>query len=226
MDHVFSHMLWQPFKSLGRSLKFMDRAWVMVCMGIVVIAAMVATHVLTLSPTTILVIGTLSCLVSLLCYVRAFSTKYSAFDSWNQVMLGHMFSILFLSLFSSEGVVQLLLFIAGILVAFVGGHLCMYYLARRGETLSLDDFHGHIYEYGHLGNLFLLLSLAYMAFPITPSFLGEEILLSSIHMDQSFLIVLFGMGYLFQGISITRIFTKLFFGPHRKTYHEIAYKSA
>lgn len=226
MDRVFSHIIWQPFKALGRTLKFLDSFIVQLVVFVAVVLAIVVTHIVPLTEAALLVAATASSLLSLLCFVRAFSTKYSALDSWNQIFLGHLFGILFLSLFSGEGLTHLLVYMSGIVVAFVGGHACLAYLIRSGEDISLEEPHGHIYEYKRLGNVFLLLCLVYMAFPITPSFLGEEILLSGIHLEHTFLIALFGIGYVFLGVSITRLFTKIFFGPHKKTYHEIAYKSA
>ena len=64
-----------------------------------------------------------------------------------------------------------------------------------------------------------------MAFPISPSFLGQEILLSSIPGSHALQIALFCLTYLLIGVSIMRLYIKVFFGPYKTSYHEIAYKS-
>jgi formate hydrogenlyase subunit 3/multisubunit Na+/H+ antiporter MnhD subunit len=88
------------------------------------------------------------------------------------------------------------------------------------------EYHGYMYEYPALGNVFFIACLAIMVFPITPSFIGEELLLSSIHRDHGALVAIFALGYVLSGVSVTRLFAKVFFGPHKKTYHEIAYRSS
>ncbi len=105
------------------------------------------------------------------------------------------------------------------------GYGVLYYMQIK-EKDSFAHFHGHIYEYRRLGNFFFVICLSFMAFPITPSFLGQDILLSTLHGEHMLQIVLFGIAYVISGIAIIRLFAKVFFGPHQKTYHEVAYKSS
>jgi formate hydrogenlyase subunit 3/multisubunit Na+/H+ antiporter MnhD subunit len=83
-----------------------------------------------------------------------------------------------------------------------------------------------MYAQPTIGDLFFIACLAMITFPITPSFFGEEILLSLTHVNHVAEMVLFIAGYVFLGISVMRLFAKVFFGPHKKTYHEIAYGSS
>jgi NADH:ubiquinone oxidoreductase subunit 4 (subunit M) len=74
--------------------------------------------------------------------------------------------------------------------------------------------------------VFLIVSLGLAGFPITPTFIGEDLIFSHIH-DHQFLLAFFNsMGYIMGGISIIRIYARLFLGPHIKTYHETPYKSS
>ncbi len=117
------------------------------------------------------------------------------------------------------------MYAVGIGIAFVLGYGVLHYLQIK-EKDSFANFHGHIYEYRRLGNLFFIISLCFIAFPITPAFLGQEILLSTIHGEHILQIVLFAIAYVMSGIATIRLFAKVFFGPHQKTYHEVAYKSS
>jgi len=38
--------------------------------------------------------------------------------------------------------------------------------------------------------------------------------------------VLFAVSFVVDGLAAMRIFARLFFGPHSKTYHEVAYRSS
>jgi NADH:ubiquinone oxidoreductase subunit 4 (subunit M) len=65
-----------------------------------------------------------------------------------------------------------------------------------------------------------------MGFPITPSFIGEDLIFSHIHENQYLLAIINSSGFIFGGIAIIRIYARLFLGPHEKTYHETAIKSS
>lgn len=141
-------------------------------------------------------------------------------------MLGHLFGILFLILASAGNWKYLVMYSAGVVVAFVAGHICLWYLESRGQQTTLREYHGSIYAFTKLGNLFFVISLLFMAFPISPSFLAQDILLSLITGGHALLILLFCVSYLLVGVSTMRMYTKVFFGPHKASYHELAYKSA
>jgi NADH:ubiquinone oxidoreductase subunit 4 (subunit M) len=115
---------------------------------------------------------------------------------------------------------------AGVTAAFVVGRACLQYLTAKGESNSLQDYHGSMYAFTKLGHLFFITALLFMAFPISPSFLAQDILLSAIPGNHAFQIVLFGLSYLLVGVSVMRLYTKVFFGPHKSSYHEVAYKSS
>jgi NADH:ubiquinone oxidoreductase subunit 4 (subunit M) len=115
---------------------------------------------------------------------------------------------------------------AGVVLAFMVGHVCLWYLQTKGEPNALRDYHGSIYAFTKLGNFFFIVSLLFMAFPISPSFLAQDIMVSLIPADHAFMIVLFCLSYLLVGVSTIRLYTKVFFGPHKTGYHEMAYKSS
>lgn len=115
---------------------------------------------------------------------------------------------------------------AGVLVAFIVGHICLWYLVAKGEAGSLREYRGSMYAFTKLGNLFFVVALLFMAFPISPSFLAQDILLSSIPVNHAFQVVLFCLSYLLVGVSTVRLYTKVFFGPHKTSRHEKAYRSS
>ena len=114
----------------------------------------------------------------------------------------------------------------GVIIAYVVGYACLRYLEVKGEPNALRDYHGSIYAFTKLGNVFLVVSLLFMAFPISPSFLAQDILLSLIPENHAFQIALFCLSYLLVGVSTIRLYTKVFFWPHKTNHHEIAYRSS
>jgi NADH:ubiquinone oxidoreductase subunit 4 (subunit M) len=159
-------------------------------------------------------------------YIRAFTTKNSARTGWNLIMLGHLFSTLSLGLASTGGWQYVVTYGAWLALAFVVGHACLRYAKDKGQPDDLGDYHGTMSVFTKLGSLFFIVCLVFMVFPISPSFLAQEALLSSSEGGYGLQTVLFCLSYLLVGVSIMRLYTKVFFGPHKANSHEVAYKSS
>jgi NADH:ubiquinone oxidoreductase subunit 4 (subunit M) len=65
-----------------------------------------------------------------------------------------------------------------------------------------------------------------MGFPITPTFIGEDLIFSHIHENQVILACINALGFIIGGISLIRLYARLFLGPHVKNYHETALHSS
>ncbi len=223
MNSAVSGYVWQPLKNIGRLFAFLDGLRAQVVSAVVFLSlvalAVVSTHLS-------LVIATIAAIISLVFYIRAYTTKNSARTCWNLIMLGHLFGALFLVLASAGSWGYLAMYGAGIVLAFIVGHVCLWYLQTKGEPNGLRDYHGSIYAFTKLGNFFFIVSLLFMAFPISPSFLAQDIMVSLIPINHAFMVVLFCLSYLLVGVSTIRLYTKVFFGPHKTGHHEIAYKSS
>jgi NADH:ubiquinone oxidoreductase subunit 4 (subunit M) len=74
--------------------------------------------------------------------------------------------------------------------------------------------------------MFLLVCLAVTGFPITPTFVGEDLIFSHIHSDQFLLAFFTSLSFIFDGLSIIRIYARVFMGPHSKSPTEMAYRSS
>jgi NADH:ubiquinone oxidoreductase subunit 4 (subunit M) len=173
-----------------------------------------------------LAISTAAAIVSIAFYVRAYATKSSARTCWNLIMLGQLFGALFLGLASGGSREYLGMYGVGIVVAYLAGNACLRYLELKGQSTTLGYYHGSIYAFNKLGHIFFIVCLLYAAFPISSSFLAQDILLSFIPGSRAFQMLLFCLAYLLTGVSIMRLYTKVFFGPHKTSYHEKAYRSS
>jgi NADH:ubiquinone oxidoreductase subunit 4 (subunit M) len=74
--------------------------------------------------------------------------------------------------------------------------------------------------------VFLLSCLGLTGFPITPTFIGEDIIFTHIHEDQIALAFFTASSLIIDGIAAIRIYARVFLGPHVKTNHESAFKSS
>ncbi len=226
MNTAASHYLWKPLKSAGRAFAFLDAPRAQVVTGALFLAGVIIAASATLSTGSKLAVSAAAALISIIFYVRAYATKNAVKTCWNLIMLGHLFWMLFLGLASAGDLKYFIMYGTGIAAAFIAGHVCLWYLRMRGEPLTLASYHGSIYAFKKLGHVFFVICLLFMAFPISPSFLAQDILLSLIPGSPVLQIALFCPAYLIMGVSIMRLYTKVFFGPYRTNYHEIAYRSS
>ena len=121
---------------------------------------------------------------------------------------------------------EAIFYLSGVSVAGFIGVLCLAKLRKYEKNISLNRFYGLSYEHPKLALLFLLVCLALMGFPITTTFIGEDLIFSHIHHDQFILAYFTASSFIFSGLSVVRMYARLFLGPHMKSYHEIPYKSA
>jgi formate hydrogenlyase subunit 3/multisubunit Na+/H+ antiporter MnhD subunit len=83
-----------------------------------------------------------------------------------------------------------------------------------------------VYEHPKITAVFLLACLGLAGFPITPTFIGEDLLFSHIEEHQFALAALASLSFIIDGIALIRIYSRVFLGPHYKTYHEVAKRSS
>jgi NADH:ubiquinone oxidoreductase subunit 5 (subunit L)/multisubunit Na+/H+ antiporter MnhA subunit len=226
MNTAVSHYLWKPLKSAGQRFTFLERLPAQVSSVVLFSVLAVIAASVTLPAGVKLVLSNTLAVLGVAFYIRAYATKDSARTCWNLAMLGNLFTALFLGIASAGSWKYLVMHGVGVTLAFIAGHICLRYLEINGESTALGDYHGTIYAYKKLGHVFFIVCLLFMAFPISPSFLAQDILLSFIPGSHASQITLFCLAYLIMGVSIMRLYTKVFFGPYKRSYHEIAYRSS
>jgi len=119
------------------------------------------------------------------------------------------------------------IYLSGISIAAIAGFICLFTLKKREpEFFNLKMYFGHVYQYPILSLVFLISSLGIMGFPITLSFVGEDLIFSHIKASQFALAFFYSISFVFGGIAAIRMYARLFLGPHCKPTHEISLKSS
>jgi formate hydrogenlyase subunit 3/multisubunit Na+/H+ antiporter MnhD subunit len=118
------------------------------------------------------------------------------------------------------------IYLSGIVVFGFLGLITIRRLQKIEIGLDLFQFHGHAYEHPKIALIFLIACLGVTGFPISPTFLGEDLIFSHIEASQFLLAFFVASSFILDGLAIIRIYSRIFLGPHIKTYHEVAYRSA
>ncbi len=90
----------------------------------------------------------------------------------------------------------------------------------------MSRFHGHAYLHPRLALIFLISCLGVAGFPITPTFIGQDLIFSHIAEHQVILALIIALCFITNGLSIIRIYARVFLGPNIKSSFDMAYRSS
>lgn len=226
LDLLLYRSIWFPLKRIGRGWKILNFRYVFWVMGLVLLVGIaLRINEDLLSSTVLQKLPFFFAFWGFLIAVKAFTERVSVRKSLTLIMLNHVSISLALSFNEHFDNMHHLWYLSGIIIAWFVGYVILTRL-RRTEWVSLDNFYGHIYEYPKTGFIFLLVCLSLAGFPITPSFVGEDLIFSHIHLSQVGLAFFTAFSLVINGLATMRIYARVFLGPHIKTYHQIAQRSS
>ena len=158
---------------------------------------------------------------------KAFSERNYPILAWMLVISNHFMIGLAVSFNEAFDYSQTLIYLSGVSFFGIIGYLILENIRKKEpDHFDMNQYYGHVYEYPKQAFLFLIATLGLMAFPISPTFIGMDLIFSHIHEDQYFLAFFDSLSFIIGGIALIRIYSRLFLGPHIKNYHEKALKSS
>ncbi|HLG03810.1 MAG TPA: proton-conducting transporter membrane subunit [Bacteroidia bacterium] len=227
LDFSIYRSLWDPFKWLGKQFGFMTAKVSLVLLAVLYFSGLnllAAPGNLPVQITHALPVVFIA--IALILILIAFAEKGDARKAWVLIFAGHHFILLSIALNESVELRQLLWYLSGTLAAGITGYFALNRIYAIDKDIRLDKFHGYVYEKPVAGFIFLLAALALVGLPLTPTFIGIDVLLTHIHEGQTALIILTACCFLFLEISILRIYARVFMGQHKKKNHPMAYKNS
>ncbi len=158
LDSMMFTYLWSPFKWLGKQLQFLQSNLII---GIITIAGLAfvilgyTNHNLIPSLNEVLPLILMS--IALVVILFAFSSRQSALKAWSYLFTAHLF-IIAAVLFNAAHInsIEIIFYASGILLAFLLGYYCLQKIKAIDNDISLNQFHGYVYEQETTGFLFLL----------------------------------------------------------------------
>jgi len=165
-------------------------------------------------------------LVGLAMVLKSFTERKQARMSWMMIIMNHFWVALAISFNEHFDFHETLLYISGIVFAGLVGYICLRRLKHLEGNIDLDKFHGHSHRHPKIALVFLLACLGATGFPISPTFVGEDLIFSHIHEDQTLLAFFTALSFIVDGLAIMRIYARVFLGPHVKSVYSMAYRSS
>jgi NADH-quinone oxidoreductase subunit L len=227
LDQVITRFLWNPLKTIGRKLKLIQLRSLLFFFLPVYILGTWALYSKAHIPAylhQILPVG--FALIGLLMVLKSFSERNNLILSWLLIIMNHFWVALAVSFNEDFGHIETYLYLSGIIGAGAIGLLCLRKITRSEKNIDLAAFHGHVFQHPRLAFIFFLSCLGLAGFPITPTFIGEDLIFSHVHENQFFLAVIISLSFVIDGLSVIRLYGRIFLGAPVKSPQETAYKSS
>ncbi|MEC4049294.1 proton-conducting transporter membrane subunit [Flavobacterium sp. SUN046] len=227
LEGFLNMVLWRPLKTIGKSLDFLNLNQVYL-----VTIPFYALGILSYKyqenvPTPILSkLPELFAFIGLVFVFKSFSERKSPFLAWTLIVLNHFWIALAIAFNQKVEWQELAIYLSGVVVAGLVGYFALLKLKKLEKRILISQYLGHVYEHPKFAFFFLLATLGITGFPITTTFIGEDLIFSHIQSNQFFLAFFVSSSFVVSGIAGIRIYARLFLGPHVKTYHELPYKSS
>lgn len=228
LERLLSIGIFRPMKRLGKKLDFLSMR-----NGIFVLGGTFALGMLLLRYDVFLPMWMHDWLpetfaaVAFLLVLKAFSERRYPRLAWLMIATSHLWIALAVSHNVDFDVAHTALYLSGVVLSAAVGYGILAYLRRREpQFFSLNEYYGHAREHRSAAVVFLLAALGLMGFPVTPSFLGEDLLLSHIGDHQVVLAALTAGCYVVTGMALIRLYARLFLGPQAKRAYSAPLKSA
>jgi NADH-quinone oxidoreductase subunit L len=227
LDSLLYRILWNPLKWAGTRVDFLTQKNSMLISGSIFLLGFGALTFEDAIPSLVhSVLPGLLAAIGLLFVLKAFTERHNVKLSWILVLMNHFYIALAVSFNEHFQYDETMIYLSGVMIFGIGGYVCLYLLETLEKDIDLDRFHGHSYMYPGLAFAFLVCCLCVAGFPITPTFIGEDLIFTHIHSHQLLLASFVAMGYIITGLTIIRLYARVFLGPHVNSVYEMAYRSS
>ena len=227
LEGFLNLVLWKPLKTIGKLLDFLDIKRVYYFfIPLFVLGFLAYKFKVDLPQQLISVLPEVFAFIGLVFVFKSFSERKSPFLACILIVLNHFWIALAIVFNDKVSVNEIAFYLAGIILAGIIGYIALLQLKKIEMRILISQYLGHVYEHPKYAFFFLLATLGITGFPITSTFIGEDLIFSHIDSNQIVLAFFVASSFVVSGIAGIRIYARLFLGPHVKTYHELPYKSS
>ncbi len=211
LELLVRKILWEPLKNLGRQLNALS-LWIklLAALSLLMIIAIGASGVSSVAKTYLSMPVSLAMAVVSL---AAFSNKRSPYQVWDSVALSSLLAGIAVWLMVPSAGSDIILFLSGIFPSWILGLIALRVLLKN-DNFGASPFVYRAFAETRSGwSLALFLSfLGLVGFPITPAFLGEDLLLSHASSQHPWFAAPITVSFVINGIAAARIYLRLCMG--------------
>jgi len=227
MDVLLFKYFWQPFKIIGSKLRDLDnRIFNLISLLLLIAGVYIEFNVNNNQAFLLNAFVYAFAVIALISILISFNERISSLHAWVNVVLGHIFIMMSVSLNSHIEVMYLLMYMASILFFGGLGLIVLLNLKKETDLICLNTFHGSGQKHPRLSILFLISCIGLIGFPISPLYIGIDLLLTYIEKHQYIIMAFVALSLIFIELALLRIYTRLFCGVPANSDVPVAFKSS
>lgn len=226
LDQFLYKVFWNPIKYIGKPLiNFQPKPIIHLGLALLPFPLFLLTGLVGFTDTQHIVLPAVIAGIALFMVIRTFSERKNPLLAWVMLSFSHIWILLAITFNDAFNLWDAIFYLSGIVIAGIIGYYLLYFLAKK-EKFNLNDFYGLALKRKNTAFYFLLCSLGLMGFPITTTFLGEDLLFTHIEEHQLLLATIISLTYILTGISLMRMYARIFMGPVKDNEIPMARRSA
>lgn len=228
LDTIMHKYLWSPFKWLGNQFRFVRTQII----AILLVLAGIAGLVISISKPSFInidstILSPVLMGIALVVVLFSFSYRGSALRAWFYILLAHLFVMASIGINTPHiNSIEIAFYTSGIAAAFALGSYCLTRVKGIDNDISLNHYHGYVYEEKITALLFLLATIGILGFPLTGAFVAIDVYFTYVGSGQVLTITLMALCFIFIELAAIRIFLRIFLGQHKKLNHPVAFRSS
>lgn len=214
LDILIENALWRPFKKISILVQNISQKtkWTVFIAGIGGVGIL-----LTLFTDSSIYVSRFSATMGVLFVILSLGSRGSVLGAWVLLCFNTLFILASVYLVHPLTPNEVVLYLSGIVLGGVSGAGVIFYLTQHNQGLVLGEHRSLIRYFPLLGLFFLLSCLLVTGFPISPTFLGEDMLFHHVHSNEYYLTLMLSMSYVLDGLASMRMYVRLFLGPEKQS---------
>ena len=227
LDRFLSRYLWSTLKTIGQRVNYLDYKLVIGIYGTVLLGGFYTLYHKQYIPGFLQnYLSLIIAVLGLVLVLKSFVERKRPQMAWLLIVMNHCFILLAVSYNDHFDAEHAMVYLSGVFVSGVVGYLTLRKLKKSETKFDLDKFYGYAAKYKTMAFVFLLACLGLAGFPITPTYIGEDLIFSHIHQNQLLFAASISVSLMVDGISLIRIYSRLFLGPYIHQTLETPYRSS
>ncbi len=223
LDSFMYQYLWNPLKKIGSTFNFLNGSRLIISFLLTYgIAIYLFIQKDQLSTSFSHYLPEIFAGIALILVLKSFTQRRSVRMSWWLIVFNHFWVAMALSINGKYDLTETGIYLTGIVIAGFLGAFTLQRLFKQEGKISLNRFQGLVSNHPKIAFVFLICCLGITGFPITPTFIGEDVIFTHIREDQYLLASLISLSFILDGLSAIRIYARVFMGPHYKTHSEFS----
>lgn len=225
LDSLINTIIWSPFKSFGKKLNFLTLSKLVLLFVPSYLLGLLLLYLHYDSKYLHEYLPGLFSIIGLLFVFKSFSERKNPKLAWVLIILYHFWSALAISFNEKFNWNEVYFYLSGVVLAGIVGWMSLNYILSK-EKIDLNEFYGAVHKHPKVAFIFLMSCLGLMAFPITPTFVGVDLIFSHIQADQFVLAIATSTSFVLTGIALIRMYARIFLGPAPDIQESTPFKSS